>query len=70
MQDEVTQVRGRKRRAFLAEGALFCIDIGLLGVGEGVMGEEKSCNLSFSYSPHSHSYPCRKREKSNRVLGA
>lgn len=23
LQDEVTQVRGRKRRAFLAEGALF-----------------------------------------------
>ena len=37
----------------------------LAGSWEGGDGEEKNCNLSFSYSPHSQSCPCRKREKSS-----
>lgn len=47
MQDEVTQVRGRKRRAFLAEGALFCIDIGFVGSWEGGDGGRKELQPLF-----------------------
>lgn len=64
---KLLQVRGRKRRAFLAEGS-FCIDVGLLGVGKGGDGEKELQPLFFLFS----SFPllsCREEKNQTGFWG-